>query len=110
MKYVPSLPPLVTGTGTRPDVAALAGIRRVNPVRARTSPPLIVQQHVRHETDRQDAANEERRHDPHPQGERRTYCRRTEHHPVLIELRSGRERRRHNQRAVDVAEHIDVEA
>jgi hypothetical protein len=54
------------------------------------------------------AGKEEKRHDPHVHGERRIYCRRTEHLPILVELRSGMERRRHNQRSDDITEHVDV--
>ena len=110
MKYVPSISPPVTSTGTGLEVQALAGIKRAKPVQARTLPPLVVQPHARHEAPPEAIANEEKRHDPHVHGERRTYCRRTEHLPILVELRSGMERRRHNQRASDMTEHIDIKA
>lgn len=108
MKFVPDLTPPATAPETRPGVQALAGIRRVRPVAARISPPLIVQPHVEHEAPPEVAEGGERRHDPHLHGERRTYCRRVEHRPMLVELRSGRERRRHNLRADDITEHIDI--
>lgn len=108
MKIAPDLPPPVTSARPELRVEALVGIKPVRPVEARTRPPPTVQPHVRHEHDA--SVEEERRHDPHVDGERRTYCRRTEHLPVLLELRSGVERRRHNQRAGDIAEHIDVKA
>lgn len=110
MKYAPSLPAPVTGAGAGLEVKALAGINRVKPVQARTLPPLVVQPHARHETPPEDAGKEEKRHDPQVHGERRIYCRRTEHLPILAELRSGMERRRHHQRADDITEHIDVKA
>lgn len=108
MKYVPSLPPPVTGVGAGLEVKALVGIKRVKPVQARTLPPLVVQPHARHETPAVTAGKEEKRHDPHVHGERRIYCRRIEHLPILVELRSGMDRRRHNQRADDITEHVDV--
>lgn len=108
MKIAPDLPVPVAMVKDTPEVKALTGIKPARPVKARTRPPPTVQPHARHEYDA--AAEEERRHDPHVDGERRTYCRRTEHLPVLLELRSGVERRRHNQRAGDIAEHIDVKA
>jgi|SRR3989338_5936029 len=108
MKYVPSLPPPVTGAGAGLEVKALVGIKRAKPVQARTLPPLVVQPHARHETPAVTAGKEEKRHDPHVHGERRIYCRRIEHLPILVELRSGMERRRHNQRADDITEHVDV--
>ncbi len=110
MKYVPSLPPPVTGAGAELEVKAMAGVQRTKPVQARTLPPLVVQPHARYETPPNAVAKEEKRHDPHVHGERRTYCRRVEHLPILVELRSGTERRRHNQRASDMTEHVDVKA
>jgi len=111
MKYVPSLPPPVSGPGAGTEVEALARVRRARPVQERTLPPLVVRPHAQHEVPAEGAGEEqERRHDAHAHGERRMYCRRTEHRPVLIELRSGRERRRHNQRKGDMTDHIDVEA
>ncbi|MDP2694121.1 MAG: hypothetical protein Q8O58_04535 [Gallionella sp.] len=107
MKYVPSLPPPVTGVETGLEVKALARVKRAKPVQARTLPPLVVQPHARHEAPPEVAGNEEKRHDPHVHGERRIYCRRIEHLPILVELRSGIDRHRHNQRAGDIAEHID---
>jgi len=110
MKYVPSLTSPVTSPTTGMEVRALAGIKRSKPVQARTLPPLVVQPHVRHEASSGVSEKEERRYDPLAHGERRSYCRRIEHRPVLIELRSSIERRRHNQRAGDITEHIDVKA
>jgi hypothetical protein len=110
MKYVPSLPPPITGVETGPEVKALAGIKRAKPVRARTLPPLIVQPHVRYEASPEIAGKEEKRRHPHTDGERRIYCRRFERLPILVELRSVIERRRRNQRASDITEHVDVKA
>jgi len=69
-----------------------------------------VQTQARHETPAEAVGEEEKRHEPRIQGERRIYCRRIEYVPVLIELRSGKDRRRHNQRAGDPMEHVDVNA
>lgn len=110
MKYVPSLPPPVTAPETGPEVNALAGIKRVKSVRARSLPPLVVQPRVRRKASPGVAQQEEKRRNPHPQGERRIYCRRFERLPMLVELRSARERRRRNQRASDITEHVDVKA
>jgi len=108
MQYVPSLPPPVTGAEVGLEVNALAGVQRAKPVQERTLPPLVVQPHARHEVPAEVAENEEKRHDPHVHGERRLYCRRLEHLPMLVELRSEIDRRRRNQRASDIAEHNDV--
>ncbi|MDD5384474.1 MAG: hypothetical protein PHG89_06305 [Gallionella sp.] len=103
-----SLPPPVIAPETGPEVKALAGVQRAKPVQVRTLPLLVVQPHARHEAPPEAAENEEKRHDSHVHGERRIYCRRIEHLPILVELRSGINRRRHNQRASDITEHIDV--
>ncbi len=108
MKFVPSLPPPdVAGLRDRMTIFGLASVKAAKPVQPRTLPPLVVPPRERHEP-----ADEvgERRRDHHSQGERRTYCRRIQHQPVLAELRSGVERRRHNQRAEDPTEHVDIEA
>ena len=114
MKFVPSLPPPVTSAELGLEVKALAGVQRAKPVQARTLPPLVIQPHARHvappEVAEKAAGKEEKRHDPHVHGERRLYCRRIEHLPILVELRSEIDRRRRNQRASDMAEHIDVKA
>jgi len=110
MQYVSSIHPPATAPETGLDVDATSGAKRVKPVQALTLPPLVVQSHARHEALPEAAENEEKGHDPHVHGERRTYCRRTEHLPILIELRSGIDRRRNNQRVGDIAEHIDVKA
>jgi hypothetical protein len=45
-----------------------------------------------------------------PAEDRRKLCRRVSHQAVLIELRSGIDRRRHNLREGVIAEHIDETA
>ncbi|MDP2693268.1 MAG: hypothetical protein Q8O58_00130 [Gallionella sp.] len=115
MKYVPSLPPPVTSARAELRVEALTGIKPARPVKARTRPPPTLQPHERHVAPpevagkEEAAGKEEKRHDPHVHGERRLYCRRLERLPMLVELRSEIDRRRRNQRASDIAEHIDVE-
>lgn len=69
-----------------------------------------VQTQARHEMSDEAIGEEGKRHEPRVHGERRIYCRRIEYVPVLIELRSGKDRRRHNQRAGDPMEHVDVNA
>jgi len=107
MKYVPSLPPPgVPAVRDRVTVYGLAAARAVRPVQPRTLPSLVVQPHEYREQEEEAAQRRER----NPQGERRTYCRRLRRQPVLAELRAGLERRRHNQRAADPTEHVDIEA
>ncbi|MCR4298854.1 MAG: hypothetical protein NUV75_08910 [Gallionella sp.] len=109
MKIAPDLPAPVPVAGNALEVKVLAGIKPSRPVQERTLPPLVVQPHSQREGQQDTADQPERRYEPHIHGERRTYCRRIEHLPILIELRSVVDRRRHNQRRNDTAEHIDVE-
>lgn len=103
MIIVPGIPLPITEVEDNMGVKALAGVKSAKRVQQRTLPPLVVQR--RHE----ETPDRTQRHDPHINGERRTYCRRFEHLPVLMELRSAIERRRHKQREVDATEHIDEE-
>ena len=109
MKIAPDLPAPQPVAGNAMEVKALAGVKPSRPVQERTLPPLIVQPHAQREGEADIVDLPERRYEPHIHGERRTYCRRIEHLPILIELRSGIERRRHNQREGDTVDHIDVE-
>jgi len=89
------------------EVKALS---RANPTRhdqEHTLAPLIVKQHAPLKVIPDLAKLQDKRHDKHFYGERRTYCRRFEHLPVLEELRSGIDRRQHRQREGDAAEHVD---
>lgn len=97
MKIAPDLPRPVAIVKDPLEVEALTDIRSV-------------QSQARHETPAEAVGEEETRHEPRVHGERRIYCRRIEYVPVLIELRSGKDRRRHNQRAGDPMEHVDVNA
>lgn len=107
MRYVPSLPPSkITGVWDRMMVSGLTAVKAVKPVGPRTLPPLVTP--PRHEEPLREAM--ERRHDTHLHGDRRTYCRRSRQLPVLVELRSGLERRHNKQRTDDPTEHIDINA
>ncbi len=109
MKIAPDLPAPQPVEGNALEVKALAAIKPSRPVQERTLPPLVVQPHAQREGEADIVVQPERRYEAHIHGERRSYCRRIEHLPILIELRSGVERRRHNQREGDIVEHIDVE-
>jgi len=85
-------------------------LSRVNPIRhdqEGTLASLVAAQQAPLEATPGLAGLQGKRQDKHFHGERRTYCRRFEHLPVLEELRSGIDRRKHMQRAGDVAEHVD---
>lgn len=110
MKYVPSLPPPITAPADSFGVKALTRVKSVRPVQERTLPPLVTQRHNYSEAPPDTIQHDERRHaEPLPE-ERRVCCRRINHLPVMEELRSAIERRRHKQRGSDSTEHIDEEA
>lgn len=110
MKYVPSLPPVATGATDSLDVYALSSVKPAKPVQERTLPPLVVHRQVQFDAAPPEIAEQQAKHrDTHVQAERRTYCRRIEHLPLLVELRSRMERRRHKQRMDDTTEHVDEE-
>ena len=70
-------------------------------------PPLVFHpQRALHEIPPGSIEETERRHEK-PFQERRMYCRRVAHQPIMEELRSGVERRRNRQRGGDMTDHID---
>ncbi|MBU0622499.1 MAG: hypothetical protein KJ795_11700 [Gammaproteobacteria bacterium] len=104
MRFTPNIPPVTTSPEVR-HVGGLIGIRAVKPVHAREQPE--VEMNAAHqEALRQ--IEEQRRN--LPAEDRRKTCRRTQHLPVLVELRSGVERRRHNLFEGGADEHVDIEA
>lgn len=110
MKYVPSLPPLVTGAADSLDVYALNRVKPAKPVQERTLSPLVVHRQMQFDAAPSEIAeHQERRNDPNLQGERRAYCRRIDYPSLLAELRSRMERRTHKQRMGDTTEHVDEE-
>lgn len=106
MRYVSSIPPATVDIGGR-EVKELAGTRAVKPVQPHASEVRVVMQRKQHESPRK-----VEQHEWHEvrQEERRLACRRVSHLPVLVELRSGVDRRRHNLREGDIVEHIDEKA
>lgn len=106
MKFVPSLTPNKALAKNDPAVEALTAVSPVKPVQPRTLPLPVP-----HEAEGRDSsgvpARQENWHNQRLAGERRKFCRRIEHLPVLLELRSGTERRQRNQRDDDPTEHVD---
>jgi hypothetical protein len=104
MRVVPSIPPVRTNTEPRQvkGLSATYGVKMIH-----TEEPAVL-------------ANSAHREESHPLEQllpqatnfedRRKVCRRVNHLPVLIELRSGVERRRHNLLDGDATEHIDETA
>lgn len=113
MRYVPSLPPpTLTGLGTR-EVRGVMRARPIRPTRVRSNPEANVDIGPTHEL-RPEAPPvapipEVEHRVVHPE-ERRVACRRVAHQPVLLDLRSGLDRRHHKMRGSDLTEHIDEEA
>ncbi|HUX90220.1 MAG TPA: hypothetical protein VMV48_05965 [Gallionellaceae bacterium] len=115
MHLVPIIPQPRVGVEESLEVARTAAVRPVKPVEERTLPPLLT---YAHEQQRSDAGeivqHPHRRVSDRPetadQGERRLACRRFHHLPILEELRSLVDRRRHKRRKTDLEPHIDVEA
>lgn len=102
MRYVPSISPTTTSPDTR-SVRGLSATHAVKPVHPREQIVSIIEHHAVH---RESAQPVEPRRDVAAE-ERRKICRRVSNQSVLVEFRSGVDRRRHNFRAGDVVEHID---
>ena len=105
MQFVPIIPRPRNLLEDRLEVKRLAAVKAAKPVQQRTLPPLLTYQH---NSQHRDNPEQDRRQEG-AQVERRTYCRRVQHLPVLEELRSAIDRRKQSQRGSDQAEHIDVE-
>lgn len=107
MRFVPSVSPAATSPDAR-QVRGLYPVQAVQPVH----PPGQPVPYVEHNAAYQQAAYPVGRQDQRGElaEDRRKACRRVAHQAVLIELRSGIDRRRHNLREGDMAEHIDEQA
>ena len=104
MRYVPSITPATTSSNTR-QVKGLFAAYAVKPVHPREPavPSIAAHQATAHPVEQQ-------HHRDVPVEDRRKVSARVSHHPVLVELRSGMDRRRRNLRSQDIVEHIDEEA
>jgi hypothetical protein len=106
MQFVPIIPRAGKLLENWLEVKRLAAVRPARPVEPRTLPPLLTPARAGEHLKREDG--EERREAQ--QIERRRYCRRIQHLPILEELRSAVDRRKHSQRGSDQTGHIDEEA
>jgi hypothetical protein len=105
MRYVSSIPPVSTSSTSR-QVRALSSVHAVRPVHT----PEQVIPYVSAITAHQKPAvslGEILKKRASTFEERRKFCRRVTHQTVLIELRSGIDRRRHNLREGAAVDHID---
>lgn len=105
MQFVPIIPRYTNVVEDRLEVKRLAAVKAAKPVQPRTLPPLVT---YAHERPPEGEPEQEERRTP-LQEERRSYCRRVKHLPVLAELRSSIDRRKHQQRGTDYPDHIDIE-
>ena len=112
MQYIQNLPlpPSVKGLEDINEVTKLTEIKPVKSVLERTPPSLEVRLSIRAEDQQNLIKPLERRNTENHLGERRTICRRIKIQPLLKELRSRVDRRRHTQRKTDITEHIDEDA
>ncbi len=117
MRYVTDIPPVATTSPNTRQVMGLTAALAVKPVYPGEHPVASVE-HLKVHPDK---AYQEifRTVEPQqnnapvevvPAEDRRKACRRLAHQQVLIELRSGIDRRHHTLLEGDVAEHIDIEA
>lgn len=105
MRYVNSVTAPSANLNTR-QISRPAAASSIKPVAAREPPASGVEhhQHLNQVFHQFKPATQL------PLEDRRKACRRVKHQPVLVELRSGIDRRHQNLLEGDVAEHIDVEA
>jgi len=100
MQFVPSIPHATAAPATR-AVKGLTGVQAVQPAHPREPESAPLQYEVAPAPYPQERL---------PVEERRKACRRIHNQKVLIELRSGLDRRRHNLLAGGTADHIDEKA
>lgn len=107
MRYMSDVKPVVTGANTN-LVSGLTSVYAVKPIHSRERAVFksIVAQRTY-----QDAVGENQgRAKKLPLYNRRTACRRSHNQKVLIELRSGVDRRHHDLLGDHATEHIDEKA
>lgn len=112
MRYVTDIPPVATKGPNSRQVTGLTAALAVRPVHPGEHPVPYVEQLKAHQETVHSIEQQQRKLPVEnvPVEDRRKACRRVSHQAVLIELRSGIDRRHHNLLEGDVAEHIDIEA
>jgi len=104
MQIVPIIPQQTTGVTETRDVKGVASVKPVKPLPENALPSLLIEEEVTRQVNEVD--HQEKRI-VSQQDERRLFCRRIQHLPLLEELRSSIDRRRRKQRNTDSLEHID---
>lgn len=111
MRFVSDFPPPVLIVGGN-EVKGVDVVRPVRPERVRSNLFAEIEQHKldepRQPPPQESVQNEAGRRTVYPE-ERRKVSLRIRRQPVLVEFRSGIDRRRRNLRASDIVEHIDEE-
>jgi len=112
MRNVSSFPPRLRIVAGR-EVKEVDGILPVNPVFVRSHPVSEIEQYKRFERHQQPRPmgelNESVRRTVFPQDRRKANLR-VSQQKMLVEFRSGRNRRRQNQFGKDIAERVDEKA
>jgi hypothetical protein len=101
MRFVQYLPPAIIPDLPADTVEAVTGVRPIAP----HEPPA--QPAARLDTERPALEQPWTARPVGADQDRRKYCRRIRHEPVLEELRSGHDRRHRNQRRSDITTAID---
>jgi hypothetical protein len=105
MRYVSDVKPVVTGANSS-LVPSLSSVHAVKPIHSREQAVFLVT--ARHHNQPKASIEADAKSlTKLPLQERRTACRRIHNQKVLIELRSGVDRRHHDLLGGHVAEHID---
>jgi hypothetical protein len=115
MQFVPSLPPPISPVSPEEveEVNKLSEAKKVKNVLEQPTSPPTTRLHARHEPPANPGnppETAEKRHAENDLAERRLFCRRIRHLPILDELRSEIDRRQRKQREGDAPEHIDEKA
>lgn len=108
MQLVPIIPQPRVGVEESLEVTGVAAVKSAKPVVERTLPPLLSYAHKLPPYTPPQISQHEKRQVTQLQ-DRRLVCRRIHHLPILQELRSVIDRRRHKKRSTDYQFHIDEE-
>lgn len=108
MQLVPIIPQQTFSVEDSLEVKGIAAVKPAKPVEERTLPPLVTHGHEL-PTHASSGISQHEKRQLAVQVERRFVCRRIQHLPILEELRSSVDRRRHNLGGADFQLHIDEE-
>lgn len=109
MQIVPIIPQQKFSVEESLEIAGIAAVKPAKPVEERTLPPLVSHGHEQALYTSSEISPQEKRQFI-VEEERRLVCRRIQHLPVLEELRSSVDRRRHSLGSAEFQLHIDEEA